>query len=220
VTEPATGERARRYGDAIAAGDDGAAQQVVDDALAAGVEPVQVIEGILTPAMRRIGDLWEENRIGIADEHLATAITERVLARLYPGLFTASPLSRDLVLVSGVEGERHMLGLRMVADILEGNGYEVVFLGADVYVKMLLAAIKQHQPAAIALGCTGNWSTAALHRTLECLRDHPSIPVIVGGAGVPDDLPTDGLAITHVRDAGEVPTAVAAAVEGRERFST
>ncbi len=73
MTEPATGEWARRYGDAIAAGDDGAAQQVVDDALAAGVEPVQVIEGLLTPAMRRIGDLWEENRIGIADEHLATA---------------------------------------------------------------------------------------------------------------------------------------------------
>jgi methanogenic corrinoid protein MtbC1 len=179
------------------------------------VDGVRVIGDVLTPAMRRIGDLWEQNRIGVADEHLATAITERALAQVYPTLFRASPLSRERVIVSSVEGEQHVLGLRMVADILEGNGYEVLFLGADVRVSALLAAIDQHRPAAIALGCTGTWSTETLLTTLTQLQRHPSLPIMLGGIGVPERVPPEGLTLMRVTHIDQLPAAMEQALGPR-----
>jgi methanogenic corrinoid protein MtbC1 len=203
-----------RYLDAIVAGEEDGASEVVDEALINGIEAERIIGEILTPAMRAMGDMWERNEIGIADEHVATAITERTLARLYPRLFRASPLSRERVLLAAVEGEKHLVGLQMVNDMLEGSGYETLLLGADVPISLLLTAVDQYRPAVVALGCTGVWSAAGLQRTLDGLRSRPSIPIIFGGLGVPENLDTSGLMVTRLSDARDASAAVEAALAG------
>lgn len=185
-----TDERAavviRRYGEALRVGDPEQALAATDVAIAGGMTAASAEAQVIAPAMRWIGDLWERGAIGVADEHLATAISNSVLAHLYPRLQTAAPRSRERVLVSTVQNERHVLGLRMVADALEGAGFDVLYLGGDVPAGALLDACRKHRPAAVALGVTMHVNLPALLgevTALASLEDPPQI--LLGGQGIP-----------------------------------
>ncbi|MGA2929131.1 MAG: diguanylate cyclase, partial [Solirubrobacteraceae bacterium] len=174
------------FGDALRAGDPHAAAGVVDDALGSGLSSVEIQSRVIAPAMWGIGELWQLGQLTIADEHLATAVSHHVLARLYPGLLAHARRRSDTVLVAAVHGEHHVLGLRMVADVFEGAGYDVRFLGADVPESSLTAWVSQHHPTIVALGATMPLNAATLARQLQALRDHdPELVLIIGGQGVP-----------------------------------
>ena len=142
----------RRYVDALRVAQPAAAERVVDDALAAGLAPAAIQSLVIEPAMERIGRLWEANAITVADEHLATAISQSVLVRLFDRLTVAPPRSRERVLLAAVEGQHHVLGLRMIADVMEGAGFDVLYLGADVPVDALRRFAAEHRPAITGLG--------------------------------------------------------------------
>ena len=176
--------------------------------------PLLVYSAILTLAMRRVGDLWEQGRMTVADEHLATAITERVLATVYPALEGGTPLSRERVLMACVEGEAHSLGLRVVGDVLERAGFEVLFLGAAVPLAALVTAVERHEPEAIALSAIGTWSSPAVVSTIDELRGtHPDVPIVVGGPAVPPSVREDRSGAV-VADLDHALEAVEAAIAG------
>ena len=176
----------RRYGEALRIGDPERALAATDVAIAGGMTAAEAEARVVAPAMQWIGDLWERGAIGIADEHLATAISDSALAHLYPRLQTAAPRSRERVLVAAVQHERHVLGLRMVADALEGAGFDVLYLGGDVPAGALLDACRKHGPAAVALGVTMRPNLPALLgevTALAALEDPPQL--VLGGQGIP-----------------------------------
>jgi len=151
-----------RFLDALARGDPKAAEAVADDALGRGVDVAAVHTQLIEPAMRSIGELWERNEITVAAEHLATAITvaaehlataisHAVAARIFARAYHAQPRSRERVMMAAVQGEHHVLGLRLAADVLEGAGYDVLYLGPDVPLPALLDACSTHQPALLGL---------------------------------------------------------------------
>ncbi len=74
----------------------------------------------------------------------------------------------------------------MVADVFEGAGYDVRFLGAGVPESSLEAWVSKHHPAIVALGATMRLSAATLTRQLHALHDrNPDLVLIIGGQGVP-----------------------------------
>src|SRR4051812_9791154 len=160
-----------RYAEALTAGDAQAALAVVEEALSDGIPPAEIQAAVIQPALVRVGELWEHHELTVADEHLASEITQRVLVRLVAPLRAAEPSTREKVLVSAVEGERHVIGLRMVADVLEGAGFDVLFLGADVPTGSLIAAIARHAPAVTVLGCT--CTATALVEAISAIGDSP-----------------------------------------------
>ena len=172
---------AQRFVEALRTGDAKGAEDVAEDAIAAGAETAAVHARVIAPAMQAIGTLWEHDAIGVADEHLATAISHNVLARLFPRLLTASPGTRERVLLAAAHGEHHVLGLRMVADILEGAGYDVVYLGADVPLDALLDACRRYRPAVVGLTASMALNVPTLlHELAEISRlDDP--PLLVAG---------------------------------------
>jgi diguanylate cyclase (GGDEF)-like protein len=179
----------RRYGDALRAASTTAAEAVVDEALAGGVPAPEVQTAIIGPAMWWIGDLWEQGAITVADEHLATAISHQVLIRLFTRLQVAAPRSRERVLLAAVEGQRHVLGLRMVADVLEGAGFDVLYLGADVPTDSLAKIVVQHQPAVTGLSCCSVDGSPALGAAITALaRPGAATRIMIGGDGVPEGL--------------------------------
>ena len=97
-----------------------------------GLSPIEVLDDVVTPAMHEVGHRWERGTIGIAEEHLASSVISRMLTRLAPLLITAPARSRPAVLMAGAQGERHVLGLQMASDVLEGAGYAVKYAGADL----------------------------------------------------------------------------------------
>ena len=100
-------------------------------------------------------------------------------------------MSREKVLLAAVEGERHVIGLRMVADLLDGAGYRVLFLGADVPTDALVAAIGSHDPVVTALGCTLEGPALVEALAAIATADLPT-RVLLGGAGVPEWLRGSG----------------------------
>lgn len=144
---------------------------------------VEVALQLVQPAMYLIGELWQRNEITVAREHLATAIMESLLARAYARSRFNAPSGRR-ALFACVPGNRHSMGLRMVADAYEMEGWEVQYLGADTPVAAIIAQAREFNPDLIGLSISmpqhlhsARVSIEQLHQELgeTCPR------IIVGG---------------------------------------
>ncbi len=175
----------RRYGDTLRAADGAAAERVAFESLQEGMGMETLYGRVIAPAMRRIGCLWEEGAITVADEHLATAITHRVMASAYGMSFGRAASRPGRILLAAVEGQRHGMGLRMAADILELGGYEVNYVGEDVPLDALVGAIEMRNPDLIGLSSTLDFETSSLGVAVAQLTERfPETPILLGGQGV------------------------------------
>lgn len=138
------------YLQALLAGNRAGATNTVLEVMARQTSLVETGMGVIQPAMYEIGALWQNNRISVAQEHLATAISQTVMARAFAQADFAAPLNRR-ALFACAPGNQHSLGLRMVSDAFEVAGWEVQFLGADVPGKDLLAQVAQWRPELLGL---------------------------------------------------------------------
>jgi diguanylate cyclase (GGDEF)-like protein len=184
-SDAADAELARRFAVALATSDDAAARRVADEALDTGLDVAAIQSRIIAPAMREIGRGWQEATLSVGQEHLATAISQEILGRLFAHTLHAPPRSRERVLLAAVEGEQHVLGLRMVADVLEGAGFDVDHQGADVRLASLVEACEALRPAVVGLSATMALHVPALSRGIDAVRALEAPPaVVVGGRAV------------------------------------
>lgn len=174
---------AERYLAAQLSGDRATASRVIlEQGLGAGVSIPDLHLCVLQPAQREIGRLWQESRIGVAQEHLATSISELVMGQLYQHLPREAPNGK-LAVVACVEGERHELGGRMGADFLEMAGFQVRFLGADVPTESLVALVRGERADVLGLSLATSFHIPSLERTISAVRTAmgKSFPIILGG---------------------------------------
>jgi len=139
------------YFGAIRIGDRRRAFQVIDAVREEGLELAAIYLGIFEPALREIGCLWQNNELTVAEEHLATVITEAAMARAYERAFTwRTDMSRTLV-AACVDVERHEIGLRMLCDLLDLEGWHTTYLGSTVPVESLVMMVRRLRPNVVAL---------------------------------------------------------------------
>lgn len=151
MSTPDITEMYSTYLAAIRDGDRRRAFQVIDDGREAGVDLSTLYVGVFQPALQEIGCLWQQNVISVADEHLATAITQAAMARAYESAFTwRSALGRTLI-AACVDAERHEVGLRMLCDLLDLEGWHTTYLGASVPVESLVTMMQRRKPDVVAL---------------------------------------------------------------------
>ena len=163
-------EALERYLAALRRGGRREALAVVDDALAGGLTVRALYLEVFQPAMYEIGRLWQENRITVADEHLATAITQLAMSRLYEQLFGDRADAGPLLVAACAEHERHELGLRMICDLLELEGWDTVFLGASVPVEDLVAMVRERRPEVVALSAAITPHLARVREAVSAIR--------------------------------------------------
>jgi diguanylate cyclase (GGDEF)-like protein len=186
----------RNYGDALRAADGAAAERVALECLREGMTIEALYGRVIAPAMWRIGCLWEQGAITVADEHLATALTHRVMASAYGSSFGRATSRPGRILLAVVEGQRHALGLRMAADVLELGGYEVNYLGEDVPLDALLTATRSRDPDLVGLSGTLTGGDSSLATAASALEEaFPDLPILLGGQGVPGDALREGRVI-------------------------
>jgi MerR family transcriptional regulator, light-induced transcriptional regulator len=162
-----------------------ARQLLLQDGLAAGIAVANLYLDVLQSAQHRIGELWQHNSITVAREHLATAITDSVMADLTAAA-PRRPRTGGRVLVACVEGELHEIGARMVADLLELDGFDVRFLGANVPTTSLLSMVQEEQPRLVILSVTMPQHLRQLEHAvarLHQVRD-THLLIFVGGQAV------------------------------------
>lgn len=160
----------------------GAIAVILDEGLARGVDAQSLVLQVIQPAQHEIGRLWQENAITVAQEHLATAITQVALARLYGQLPRRTPNGRN-VIVACPEGERHDLGARVTADFLEMAGFEVRYLGADVPNDDLVKIVAERKPDLLALSVTMAENLPAAQDAVDrvCRATSGSVRIAIGG---------------------------------------
>ncbi|MCY0999393.1 cobalamin-dependent protein [Myxococcus sp. MISCRS1] len=182
MTEDALTQLRTRYLAAQLAGNrQEALRLLVDDGLLRGI-PLQLIHlEVIQQAQYEIGRMWQENVISVAQEHLATAVSQLALAHLYRHL-PRDPPNGKVVMVSCVEGELHEVGARMASDFLEMAGFDVRFLGANVPPEHLARMLREQTPHLLALSVTMSYHLPALRRAVEAAREvAPHLPIAVGG---------------------------------------
>ena len=178
---PAAGLR-REYLAALLAPDSARARDLVVGSLEDGVPAADLYLRVLAPAMHDIGRLWERAEISVAQEHVATQITQGVLAQLAHRITRASRAGEGrIALVACTPGERHALGAQMVADFLEADGWDVHLAPPGTDVDDLMLGAEVREPDAIALSTALPHSLLNATRTFAALRRLPNRPLLIAG---------------------------------------
>lgn len=154
---------------------------IVQEGLEQGLSALQIHE-VVQRAQREIGRLWQEDRITIAQEHMATAISHVVLSHVYQHAELPTPNGKK-VLVACVEGELHDLPARMAADALDLAGFETRFLGANVPHEGLLRMLDEQSPDLLVLSVTMSFNVPSLRTAVAMVREHTAgkLPIAMGG---------------------------------------
>jgi MerR family transcriptional regulator, light-induced transcriptional regulator len=169
---------------ALRQGDRRAVFGALDAALDAGLPLQSLYLDVLQPAMREIGRLWQVNELSVAEEHAATAIAQAAMNRAFERVFYWRDTRTPRLIAACAETERHQIGLRMVCDLLELDGWETMDLGASVPVEDLVQIVRRRNPDVVALSATIAPHVPRVRDAIAAIRaaDLPRQPVVaVGG---------------------------------------
>lgn len=205
-----------RLCDQLLKGDEAGAWSVIERALAAGADPQDCYLDIVGPALAGIGEGWEEGRLGVADQYVATATAIRVVARL-GARFRRPGRSRGTVVLGAPRGEHHSLPIAICADLVRLGGFTVLELGADVPAEAFVAGAQRvNRLVAVGVGVTRVESLDAAVETVAALRAAlPTVPVLLGGQAVHSSGVAERAGATGwARDGRDLVGAVEAAVAG------
>lgn len=140
-----------------------------------------IYNDIMTPAMQYIGLLWEQNKITVAEEHLATATCDFVLSKLmYHNKKEENKTKRAMFLC--LEGEQHYLGLKMVDSLFQNYGWETKYYGPNLPLDVAVQDGLKWQASVIGLSvsiATNLPKLKAYTKAFEALPHKPAI--LVGG---------------------------------------
>jgi MerR family transcriptional regulator, light-induced transcriptional regulator len=169
------------YRNALGAGDARTALGVVDSLIDSGAGFDEICEEVVRPALYEIGDMWERGEISVADEHLAAAISETVLACI--GAISSAPVESDRrVLVCCSDGEGHALGARMVGETFAAAEWSVQYMGASLPADAVASAVQSREIDVLAMSTTMPDNLPQVAETISRARDRvPGLRVIVGG---------------------------------------
>ena len=139
---------------------------------------------VLAPAMSAIGDLWQEGSVDVACEHLASDIAVRAVGRLGPQM-ACRGRPRGSVLIGTAQNERHSLPTAIFADLVRGEGFEAVDLGAYVPMAAFVdQARRSRRVKAIVIGLSAPGLEEEVRAITAALRDVSDAPIVVGGPDV------------------------------------
>ena len=185
--------------EAILNGDAKTAITATEQALAAGVEPLKLVQGFMMPAMAEVGRRFECNEYFVPELLLSARAMKGALGLLRPLLAAsgAEPLGR--VALGTVKGDLHDIGKNLVGAMLEGGGYEVLDLSVNVTPEQFVAAVKEKQVNIVALSALLTTTMPAMKTTIEALERagvRRQVKVLVGGAPISqkyaDEIGADG----------------------------
>lgn len=179
------GELAARYLLAILEGDRQRASDLVLRAVHQGLPAIDVYEHILQPVQVELGRMWHLSELTVAEEHFATATSKLVMAQLLP-LLPKKPRNGKVLLAASVEGNAHDMGVQMVADFFEMEGYRSIFLGPSVPAADMVTAVEHFSVDIVAISAALPTQLRAVEDTVQGMRHAESelvrkAKVIVGG---------------------------------------
>lgn len=154
------------------------ATTIVDMIRLRDVAPAEIVREVIAPVQVKIGWLWQQNRIGAPEEHIATAITEACLH--LPSITADTAPPRGRVLLASAEGEWHTLPVRMVALVWRYAGWDVATVTPSVPSPQLHDLARRDPSVVAGVSCSSASNLIGAWRAVTALRA-AGMQVIVGG---------------------------------------
>ncbi|QIA09252.1 cobalamin B12-binding domain-containing protein [Draconibacterium halophilum] len=168
---------------------------------------ILIYEDLLKHSLYEVGFLWERNKIGVAEEHLASAIIEKLLSEIYPSIENVQPVNKNAI-VCCIEKEHHQIGSKMVADIFEKNGWETLYLGANTPESSLIRYIELTHPQFLALSLSIYFHFHSFKILLDKLTTKfPELNICIGGQAfnhIPESQIPESQRIKFFKDLHEI----------------
>jgi methanogenic corrinoid protein MtbC1 len=164
---------------ATIASDVDALGQLVDQALTLSTLDESFAQ-VLTPALIEVGEHWAAGMVSVAQEHLASSAVRGALQKL---LSDQRADVRGTAVLACAPGERHEIGLLMLAVLLRSDGWQIAYLGADTPFADSVALADRLDATALCFSAASKQNAAALERELASAPPRESLTVIVGGRG-------------------------------------
>jgi methanogenic corrinoid protein MtbC1 len=176
------------FATALERGDAEMAEGAIATAIEDGITPTTLHAEVIGPSLRRLDVLSAGGELSADTEHRANTIVRRVLATLYRYMTGGTEPTREVVLLAGIKGDEHTLGLQMVHDQLAAAGYQTIF-DADLDGGRLLELVENRNPDLVVVGAAGE---DGLDSALRELRSaHPGVPIVLSGPAVGGSLPRE-----------------------------
>ena len=129
-----------------------------------------------------IGRLWQLNDVSVAQEHYCTASTQLIMSQLYPYIFRADRPSRGTIVAACVSGELHEIGARMLCDLLEMEGWNTIYLGANMPAAGIVDVLRDNHADILAVSASMTFHLPAVREVIAAVRlASPATRILVGG---------------------------------------
>jgi corrinoid protein of di/trimethylamine methyltransferase len=173
--------------DAVLNGNAKAAVEATRKALEAGADPLALVSSEMVPAMDEVGRRFECEDYFVPELLLAARAMKGSLELIRPLLVASGAQPAGRVAIGTVKGDLHDIGKNIVAAMLEGAGFEVIDLGADVSADRFVDAVKSRQANLVCLSALLTVTMPSMKTTIEALASagvRGQVKVMVGGAPV------------------------------------
>ena len=141
---------------------------------------------VLQPAQEELGRMWLLGEINVAEEHFATTTTRLVMVQLH-AREACGPSNGKTLVAAAVAGNQHDLGIQVVADLFERDGWRVIQLGSNAPTDDLAQAVEFYDADLVALSVSLAAQLTALEETIAAIRATErgtSVKILVGGCGM------------------------------------
>ena len=176
------GELAHRYLSALLRYDRHSASALILAAVEKKVSIKEIYCHVFEPCQYEIGRLWQSNVVSIAQEHYCTASTQLIMSQLYPYIFRSDRTLRGTIVAACVSGELHEIGARMLCDLLEMEGWNTIYLGANVPTAGIVDVLRDNHSNILAVSASMAFHIPAVREVIAAVRlASPETRILVGG---------------------------------------
>jgi corrinoid protein of di/trimethylamine methyltransferase len=187
---------------------------LVEEALAEGSDPIEILNKGMIEAMNSVGIKFQRNEIYVPEMLVAARAMKKGVEILKPRLAAAGSTTIGKVVIGTVAGDLHDIGKNLVAMMIESTGFEVVDLGVDVPVAKFVDAVDGDAGINIvAVSALLTTTMPAMKETVAALNasaNRSRFKVIVGGAPITQDFANEIGANAYAPDAASAAQAAKA----------
>lgn len=166
----------------------------VQELLDQGVSAEDIMRTSLVPAMDEVGILFQNGEYYLPEMLVASKAMQEGLKLLKPLLAKGSSAYLGRAVIGTVKGDLHDIGKNMVGMSLEGAGFEVIDLGADVPVESFVTAIKEHKPAVVGLSALITTTMPVMKDVIDAVQSaglRSGVKIMIGGAPITQKYATE-----------------------------
>jgi len=150
---------------------------------------VDFFDKILRPVMSRIGKEWEEGKLAIATEHVASNVAQ-TLVKIIMEQVSGKGNKKKVMLCVPV-GEEHHIGCDVLETYLTIKGFKVFNMGTAIPTESIIDFINMKKPDVVLISITIQDNILAGQRLAKRIREQSTIPILIGGYAMQIDDPPE-----------------------------